>query len=1085
MAFTVTYNGNGSTGGSVPVDSTAYASGAQVTVMGNTGGLAKAGAALGFWNTAADGTGKEFDPGNTFTISSNVTLYAQWYVTDGLSNGGVTTHYTFSYHENLKGPAGPEPARLNSVIQACETDYTLMSRWFGSTGVTGMKVQVTPRSNGAHWFGSNSSSTVRLYPGGASYTNDPVYLRYLMVSEVTEIFMMNQAAGWFQGGDEGSKGEGLSRFLGARFLDVNGFAELQLRTDYGTARLWLNSPRDDFVNNAPDDAGYDKVNGCTALFIWYLFAQLGFSETQIVGAASATLAAVYRKLTGDTGDPFPFFKSLLDFYYPSTSSSAIAGPNPDNPWPLTFTSFWVDKSTFGRDEVTDATTPPGNGSFPNSLWLVVEGLNQQALLGPATITLSGGATTFHQMRIVPDQGGAEYQFPSQPLVPQRVRFPYDVDFNVSDLAFFPMPNGTPITLELDGAFALGGNTARAATILELTGGADPYFTNVNPALGNVSYLSQDLRVFTATPAVNSHPVPGGPAFGTDSVAGAYAYIQALINTLNASYGNPAGVDPFDPASNVIPGQAGALTGDSSVTPFSDSHANYNFAVARVRLRGGQGYSASGVKVFFRLWATQTTDTDYEPGTTYLSHNDASGLPTWPLAPSASQTVPMFATSSSPDLADPNNLEYGAAGINNQRITVAAGDGQWAYFGCFLDVYDLANVVNGAPIQSLLTGTHHCLVAQVAYDPAPIINANGVTASPGTSDKLAQRNLQVTHSDNPGSAATHLIPQTFDLRPTADIGPPAGTLATYPDELMIDWGNTPVTSTASIYWPQVLAAEVIAIASALYSSHQFSAADPHTIQCPVTGGVTYLPIPQGTGQSLAGLLTVDLPPTVVAGQEFDVVLRRVSSRQPIQLQLADGQPGEAGRPADAAPPAGSRRRRTEGQLDTPIARRHHVPQETNWRYVTGSFQVKIPVSKATTILPAERDTLAIFKWRLLQTSPASRWYPVLQRYVDLVAARVAGLGGDPGAIAPSPDGAPQPSPGKPSRTTTGRVLEVRYDCAGHIDAFVLGTCCGRTEFRASEPGLGRILLQAMRHGLRVTVTTCPDEPRHIESLSVGP
>src|SRR5215467_12904041 len=175
MAFTVTYNGNGSTGGSVPVDSTAYASGAQVTVMGNTGGLAKAGAAFGFWNTAADGTG----------------------------NGGVTTHYTFSYHENLKGPAGPEPARLNSVIQACETDYTLMSRWFGSTGVTGMKVQVTPRSNGAHWFGSNSSSTVRLYPGGASYTNDPVYLRYLMVSEVTEIFMMNQAAGWFQGGDEG------------------------------------------------------------------------------------------------------------------------------------------------------------------------------------------------------------------------------------------------------------------------------------------------------------------------------------------------------------------------------------------------------------------------------------------------------------------------------------------------------------------------------------------------------------------------------------------------------------------------------------------------------------------------------------------------------------------------------------------------------------------------------------------------------------------------------------------------------------------------------------------------------------------
>ncbi len=108
MAFTVTYNGNGSTGGSVPVDGTAYANGAQVTVKGNSGSLAKAGATFGFWNTAADGTGTEYDPGNTFAISSNVTLYAQWYITDGLSNGGVTTHYTFSYNESLKSPAGPE-----------------------------------------------------------------------------------------------------------------------------------------------------------------------------------------------------------------------------------------------------------------------------------------------------------------------------------------------------------------------------------------------------------------------------------------------------------------------------------------------------------------------------------------------------------------------------------------------------------------------------------------------------------------------------------------------------------------------------------------------------------------------------------------------------------------------------------------------------------------------------------------------------------------------------------------------------------------------------------------------------------------
>ena len=304
--------------------------------------------------------------------------------------------------------------------------------------------------------------------------------------------------------------------------------------------------------------------------------------------------------------------------------------------------------------------------------------------------------------------------------------------------------------------------------------------------------------------------------------------------------------------------------------------------------------------------------------------------------------------------------------------------------------------------------------------------------------------------------------------------------------MIDWGNTPANSTASIYWPQVLAADVIATASALYSSHQLTASDPHTIQCPVTAGVSYVPIPQGTGQSLAGLLAVDLPPTVVAGQEFDVVLRRVRSRQPIQLQLAAEEPDEAEPPAAPARRARSRGRRTEGQLGTPIAGKHHVSQETNWRYVTGAFQVKIPVSKAPAILPQERDTLAIFKWRLLQTSPTSRWYPVLQRYVDLVAARVGRPRRRPWGdrAVTGRRASTRPREAGPDHHRQGAGGPLRH-CAGHIEAFVLGGCCEHAEFRASEPGLSRILLQAMRHRLRVTVTTCPDELHHVESVSVCP
>ena len=76
--------------------------------------------------------------------------------------------------------------------------------------------------------------------------------------------------------------------------------------------------------------------------------------------------------------------------------------------------------------------------------------------------------------------------------------------------------------------------------------------------------------------------------------------------------------------------------------------------------------------------------------------------------------------------------------------------------------------------------------------------------------------------------------------------------------MIDWGDTPAGSTAYIYWPQVGASTVLQLASQLYTTRLLSTADSHTIQWTVNKGVTYVPIPPGTGQNLAGLFTVDLP-----------------------------------------------------------------------------------------------------------------------------------------------------------------------------------------------------------------------------------
>ena len=55
-------------------------------------------------------------------------------------------------------------------------------------------------------------------------------------------------------------------------------------------------------------------------------------------------------------------------------------------------------------------------------------------------------------------------------------------------------------------------------------------------------------------------------------------------------------------------------------------------------------------------------------------------------------------------------------------------------------------------------------------------------------------------------------------------------------------------------------------------------DANTIQCQVVSPVTYIPIPAGAGGSFAGLFTVDLPSTVRYGDEFDILVRRITTKQ---------------------------------------------------------------------------------------------------------------------------------------------------------------------------------------------------------------
>jgi hypothetical protein len=1024
----------------------------------------------------------------------------------GLTNGGDTAHYRFKYDDSLSppiNPGGPEPARTNAVIAGCENDFNLMSGWFGNIALDvnfRITVNITQNTGGASWSLSSGNLTVTINSG----TGAANFVRYLLVSEMVEQFMRAQGLGWYGSGTEGSEGEGLSRFLAAQFLAINGLGNPP--NNFANSNLWLNSVRADFVNNINlTDDGPDAVTGCSLLFIYYLFSQLGFNINTIVAAGAPTLGGVYRNLTGDNSDPFPFFKQLVDTAFPGTAT--ITTGNLDNPFPLGILSFWVDKSTFGRDEVTDTITSSSNGTFPNAFWLVLEGFNINVFnaLGIATPALSGPFSNLTGISLIQNSSGPQFETLSNTRIPQRIRFPFDVRFTNSTVNSFPNPGNPPIQEVLNAVVNVGSNPlpgASAITEFELISGADPYFTDIDPAQNNAFWLSRDLRVFTAVPGINSTPIQGGPTFSSDSFAGAYTYIQDTLTFLNnpANHFTDGTNDPF--TSGVIPNQAGALAGDSSVSRFTVSlfpfrvFSNYNFAIARVRLRGTAGTTgqAQNVKVFMRMWSTQTADTGFDANSTYLSHQDG-GRPHWPLPAADSHTIPFFATGNSPNLSDPNNPEYGNNGINNRTITIPSGDNAWAYFGCFLNVYDMANVVNGAPVQSLLNGTHHCLVAEIAYDDTPIINANGVVESPENSDKLAQRNLQFTFSDNPGTDETHRIPQTFDLKPGKTILPEAGSLLDYPDELMIDCGQTPDGSVVHIYWPQISSLKVIELANRLYGTHLLSASDSNTIDCKVTRGVIYVPIPPGTAENIAGLLTVDLPTTVMIGQEFNIIVRRVSTRRIEIIEISkkpllpskntsiegkhvrDHHKQKAGTHSSEL-----RETPPEALISTDVAEKVRVMK--NWRYVTGTFQVKIPVTTAQVMLRPDEDTLAIMKWRLLQMAPTNRWYKIIHRYIDYLSARVKGLGGDPNAIPPSPDGAPIKDVGTDDVVAyTGKVIKVIYDCYGDLEGFVLGDCCTPMTFKSRERAIGNIVIRACKERFLVTVYVKRSDPKCISRIEI--
>lgn len=167
--YSVTYNANGGSG--APSDSNSYPSGATVTILPQ-GGVNRDGYIFSGWSTASGGGGIVYQPGNTMTITSNVTLYAYWtpipsqissiktfslYYDANGGTGGPVTEHGFTYDERATVSYG-KPTRPGYTFLYWATQANGGGTIYGPGNTFAMQGDTTLY---AQWKSNSAAATSR------------------------------------------------------------------------------------------------------------------------------------------------------------------------------------------------------------------------------------------------------------------------------------------------------------------------------------------------------------------------------------------------------------------------------------------------------------------------------------------------------------------------------------------------------------------------------------------------------------------------------------------------------------------------------------------------------------------------------------------------------------------------------------------------------------------------------------------------------------------------------------------------------------------------------------------------------------
>jgi uncharacterized delta-60 repeat protein/uncharacterized repeat protein (TIGR02543 family) len=264
--YSVTYHGNTSTGGSVPVDASAYNLNSNASVL-DRGTLVKTGYTFNGWcttqptpGTTCSGTARAVN--STFTVSSDTTLYAVW----------ATAVQTITYAPGTGG-TGTGPSTPATVL-------------YGSTFTTPTNTYTRPGHVFAGWNdGSATYSTTSTYPASGAVVTGNVTLTATWTPLTYSITFYDSNSGSGGGADGGTPpatqtGSGVASVtLNANTLSLSGYAFAGWSATNGSTTVTYNN------------AAVVSISSDTTLHLYPVWRLSTFSTQTGTGASGQVNAA--------------------------------------------------------------------------------------------------------------------------------------------------------------------------------------------------------------------------------------------------------------------------------------------------------------------------------------------------------------------------------------------------------------------------------------------------------------------------------------------------------------------------------------------------------------------------------------------------------------------------------------------------------------------------------------------------------------------------------------------------------------------------------------------------------------------------